>query len=117
MTLFDHAVLTFSGFSVLLGLLRGLTREVIALGSWVVAFFVASAYGGAAAPLLARQIPDESWRVLSSFVAVFFVVMIVMSVVALLMSKLIKSAGLGVEDRILQRRFPRELHSRFQCFE
>lgn len=101
MTLFDHAVLTLTGFSVLLGLLRGFTREVIALASWVVAFLVASVYGGEAAPLLASQIPDESWRVLASFVAVFFVVLIVMSVTALLMSKLIKSAGLGFEDRLL----------------
>ncbi len=101
MTLFDHAVLTLTGFSVLLGLLRGFTREVIALASWAVAFLVASYYGGDAAPLLEKQIPDESWRVLAAFIAVFFVVLIVMSVTALLMSKLIKSAGLGIEDRLL----------------
>jgi membrane protein required for colicin V production len=101
MTLFDHAVLVLTGFSVLLGVIRGLTREVISLASWAVAFLVASVYGGEAAPLLARQIPDESWRVLAAFVAVFFVVLIVMNVIALLTSRLIKSAGLGVEDRIL----------------
>jgi membrane protein required for colicin V production len=101
MTLFDHAVLTITGFSVLLGVIRGLTREVIALASWAIAFLVASVYGGAAAPLLARQIPDESWRVLAAFVAVFFVVLIVMNVIALLTSRLVKSAGLGVEDRLL----------------
>ena len=101
MTLFDHAVLTITGFSVLLGVLRGLTREVIALASWALAFLVASVYGGEAAPLLAQQIPDESWRVLAAFVAVFFVVLIVMNVIALLTSRLVKSAGLGVEDRVL----------------
>ncbi len=101
MTLFDHAVLTITGFSVLLGVIRGLTREVIALASWAVAFLVASVYGGEVAPLLARQIPDESWRVLAAFVAVFFVVLIVMNVIALLTSRLVKSAGLGVEDRVL----------------
>jgi membrane protein required for colicin V production len=101
MTLFDHAVLTITGFSVLLGVIRGFTREVIALASWAVAFLVASVYGGEAAPLLARQIPDESWRVLAAFVAVFFVVLIVMNVIALLTSRLVKSAGLGVEDRLL----------------
>ena len=101
MTLFDHAVLTLIGFSVLLGVIRGFAREVIALASWAVAIVVASVYGGEAAPLLARQIPDESWRVLAAFVAVFFVVLIVMSVIGLLTSRLIKSAGLGVEDRVL----------------
>ena len=101
MTLFDHAVLTITGFSVLLGVLRGFTREVIALASWGIAFVAASVYGGALAPLLARQIPDDSWRVLAAFVAVFFVVLIVMSLIALSISKLIKSAGLGFEDRLL----------------
>jgi membrane protein required for colicin V production len=101
MTLFDHAVLTITGFSVLLGVIRGFTREVIALASWAVAFLVASIYGGEAAPLLARQIPDDSWRALAAWVAVFFVVLIVMNVIALLTSRLVKSAGLGVEDRLL----------------
>ena len=100
MTLFDHVVLTIGGFSVLLGVLRGFTREVIALAGWVVAFTMASAYSGTAAPLLATQIPDESWRVLAAFVAVFFAVLIVMSLAALLAAKLIKSAGLGFEDRL-----------------
>jgi membrane protein required for colicin V production len=101
MTLFDHAVLTITGFSVLLGVIRGFTREVIALASWAVAFLVASIYGGEAAPLLARQIPDDSWRALAACAAVFFVVLIVMNVIALLTSRLVKSAGLGVEDRLL----------------
>ena len=101
MTLFDHAVLTITGFSVLLGLMRGFTREVISLASWAVAFIVASVYGGDAAPLLARQIPDDSWRALAAVAAVFFAVLIVMSLVAMLMSKLVNSAGLGFEDRLL----------------
>lgn len=100
MTLFDYAVLTIIGFSVLLGVTRGLMREVIALAAWVVAFVVAGAYGGDMAPLLARQIPDESWRTLAAVVAVFFVTLIVMSVIALATSRLIKSAGLGTEDRL-----------------
>ena len=99
MMLFDYAVLAIVGFSVLLGVIRGLVREVIALASWAVAFVAASAYGGAVAPLLAQQIPDDNWRALAAVVALFFVVLVVMNIVAMLASKLIKSAGLGVEDR------------------
>ena len=101
MTLFDYAVLAIVGFSVLLGVLRGFVREVIALSSWVVAFFVAGAYGGKMAALLVQQIPDENWRALAAVVVVFLVVLVLMNVVAMLTSKLIKSAGLGVEDRLL----------------
>ena len=101
MTLFDYAVLAIAGFSVLLGVIRGFVREVIALASWVVAFVTASAYGGDVAPLLAQQIPDENWRVLAAVAAIFSVVLVVMNIVAILASKLIKSAGLGIEDRLL----------------
>ena len=101
MTLFDYAVLAIAGFSVLLGVIRGFVREVMALLSWFIAFVVASVYGGAVAPLLAQQIADESWRILAAVVAVFVVALVVMNIVAMLASKLIKSAGLGVEDRLL----------------
>ena len=43
MTLFDYAVLAISGFSLLLGVLRGLSREVMALVAWAAAFIVAGA--------------------------------------------------------------------------
>ena len=101
MTLLDYAVFTIVGVSMLLGVIRGFVREVIALGSWVVAFIVSSAYGGDVAPLLAQQIPDEKWRVLAAVVAVFVVVLVVVNIVAMLASKLIKSAGLAIEDRLL----------------
>jgi membrane protein required for colicin V production len=101
MTLFDYAVLAVTGFSVLLGVLRGLSREVIALAAWVIAFVAAGALGDDVAPLLAQQITDESWRMLAAVVAVFFAALIVMSLIAMMVSRLIKSAGLGVEDRAL----------------
>lgn len=101
MTLFDYVALAIVGFSVLLGVLRGFVREVIALGSWVVAFVLASAYGSDVASLLAQQIPDERWRVLAAVVALFFVVLVVMNIVAMLVSRLVKSVGLAVEDRLL----------------
>ena len=101
MTLLDYAVFAIVGVSMLLGVIRGFVREVMALGSWVVAFIVSSAYGGDVAPLLAQQIPDEKWRVLAAVVAVFVVVLVVVNIMAMLASKLIKSAGLAIEDRLL----------------
>jgi membrane protein required for colicin V production len=101
MTLLDHAVLAIAGFSMLLGFLRGLTREVIVLASWAVAFVVAGAWGADMARVLEPQIADASWRALAAFVALFFVTLIVINVIALLAAKLVKSAGLGMEDRLL----------------
>jgi membrane protein required for colicin V production len=46
-------------------------------------------------------VPDERLRLLAGFVGIFLLVLLAMSLVALLVSKLVKSAGLGFEDRVL----------------
>jgi len=101
MTLFDLAVITIVGLSVLLSLIRGLVREVLALAAWVVAFLAANVLAGEVAPWMAEAIPSETLRLLAGFVMVFIVVLIAVSALAILASKLVKSAGLGLEDRLL----------------
>jgi len=101
MTLFDIAVLVVVGLSVLLSVIRGLVREVLALSAWVVAFLAANLLAGEVAPLLPDAVPGEEWRLLAGFVCVFVVVLVTMSFLAILVSKLVKSAGLGPEDRLL----------------
>ena len=101
MTLFDLAVVTIVGLSVLLSLIRGLVREVLALAAWVVAFLAANLLAGEVAPWMADAISNESLRLLAGFVAVFVVVLVAVSALAILASKLVKSAGLGLEDRLL----------------
>jgi len=101
MTLFDLAVLVVVGLSVLLSVIRGLVREVLALAAWVVAFLAANLLGGVVATWLADAIPSVELQLLAGFVCVFVVVLIAMSVLAIMVSKLVKSAGLGLEDRLL----------------
>jgi membrane protein required for colicin V production len=100
-TVFDYAVLTIVGASVLLSVMRGFVREVLALASWVIAFVAASVLSGIVAGWLSGVIADESWRALAAFVAVFLTTLITMSLIALAVSKLMRKAGLGVEDRLL----------------
>lgn len=100
MTLIDVVALVIVGLSVLFGVFRGLMREVLALVAWVAAFLVANLL----APEAARQLPEgmaAELRLLAGFVAVFLIVLVVVSVLAILASKLVKGAGLGVEDRVL----------------
>ena len=101
MTLFDLAVLAIVGLSVLLSVIRGLVREVLALAAWMVAFLTANLLAGEAASWLPESIPGEELRLLAGFLCVFVTVLIAMSVLAILVSKLVKSAGLGLEDRLL----------------
>ncbi len=40
----DYIIIGIIAFSILVSLLRGFVREVLSLGSWVVAFIVASRF-------------------------------------------------------------------------
>lgn len=101
MTLLDYAVLAIIGFSVLLSVIRGLVREVLALAAWAIALIVAWLFGGQLAALMPQEIPSEELRWLAGFATLFFLVLLAMSLVALAVSQLVKSAGLSVEDRVL----------------
>lgn len=101
MTLFDLAVIAIVGLSVLLSVIRGLVREVLALVAWAVAFFAANVLAGTVALWMPQALPTEELRMLAGFLCVFLGVLLVMSVLAILASKLVKNAGLGMEDRLL----------------
>jgi membrane protein required for colicin V production len=101
MTVFDFAVLIIVGLSVLLSVIRGLVREVLALLAWVIAFLAAHLLAGDFAALMPAELSSGEVRLLVSFAAVFLGVLLLMSLVAVLASKLVKSAGLGVEDCVL----------------
>lgn len=101
MTVFDYAVLAIVALSILLSVIRGLVREILALLAWVAAFVVANLFGGRVAALLPAQIPSEELRLLAGFVGIFFVVLLLMSLVSIAVSGLVKNAGLAAEDRIL----------------
>ena len=99
MTLFDYAVLVIIALSVLFGVMRGLVREVLSLVAWITAFVAANFLAAEVAALLPKGWATEELRLLIGFMVVFLVVLVVMSVLAILASKLVKSAGLGWEDR------------------
>lgn len=101
MTLIDLAVIAIIGLSVLLSVIRGLVREVLALAAWVAAFFAANVLAGTVAGWMPQALPTEELRLLAGFACVFLGVLIAMSVLAMLASKLVKNAGLGMEDRLL----------------
>ena len=101
MTVFDYAVLAILAFSILISVIRGLTREVLALAAWAVGFIVASLFAADIAALLGPQVPDERVRLLVAFAGMFVAVLLAMSLLAMLVSRLVKGAGLGLEDRLL----------------
>lgn len=101
MTLFDYVVLFILGLSVLFGVIRGLVREVLSLAAWVVAFVAANVLAPHVARVLPEGVASEEIRLLAGFVCVFVLVLVAMSVLAIMASKLVKIAGLGVADHVL----------------
>jgi membrane protein required for colicin V production len=101
MTVIDIVVLVISGISVVYGVFRGLVREVLALLAWVASFLLANLLAPDAAKLLPQAMASEELRLLVSFVAVFIVVLVGLSVLAILASKLVKIVGLGPADRVV----------------
>jgi len=99
MTIVDIAVLAIMGISIALGVLRGLVREVLALVAWVAAFLLSNFLAPEAARLLPQGMGSEEVRLLVSYVVVFIIVLVALSVLAVLASKIVKVVGLGVSDR------------------
>ena len=100
MTSLDLLALGIVLFSAVLGLMRGLTREVLSLLSWAAAFYAAKTY----APQLAPWIPGLDAPALSHAVAlvvIFVAVLITASLVSAVLGGLVKMVGAGAYDRIL----------------
>lgn len=99
MTGFDYAVLAIVGVSVLLSIMRGFVREVLALISWVAAFIVARLYALELVPLLPEAIPNEELKMLAAFLIVFLTTLLLCSLLAIALSHIFKKVGLGWIDR------------------
>ena len=104
MAWFDYGVLTVLGLSLLLGAFRGLMRELVSLAGWFAAFILATAFSG----IVAAKMPESLGPLLSgllSFLLVFIVVLLVSGLVGLVLSRLVRAAGLGFTDRLLGAAF------------
>lgn len=105
MTWIDYTIIAIVGISVLLSVIHGLVREIMSLVAWVAAFVVAQLYAGDAATLFPAALDNPSLRLFAGFVAVFVIVLIAMTLLAIAISSLVKTAGLGFADRALGAMF------------
>lgn len=101
MTWFDYAVIALLALSAVLGIWRGLVREVFALGGWIAAFVVAMLFAGEAGELLPAGSATPFVRAAFAGVVIFLVVLIGCGVAGMLLAKVMRLAGLGLADRTL----------------
>lgn len=97
----DYAILALLGLSVLVGLWRGFLAEVLALATWVAAFWLA----WLGAPRLAQYLPADvaapSLRLLIAGGACFLVVVLLGGLLGFFLRKLVAGSGLSGTDRLL----------------
>jgi membrane protein required for colicin V production len=105
MTSFDYVVLTIIGLSIVLSVMRGLLREVLAILGWVAAFYVAKTYANQLLPMMPTDIPTESLRILAAFLVLFLATLLVTSLLAIALSAIFKKIGLGWLNRFLGAAF------------
>jgi len=101
MTIFDYAVLTIIGLSVIFSVMRGMVREVLAILGWVAAFYVGRTYTDQLLPMMPADIPTESLRVLAAFLVLFLATLLLASLLAIVISTIFKKIGLGWLNRLL----------------
>ena len=101
MTSFDYAVIVIVSLSVIVSVMRGLLKEVLAILGWVVAFYVAKTYSSQILPMMPVEIPTESLRMLASFLVLFVATLILSSLLAIALASIFKKMDLGWLNRSL----------------
>lgn len=101
MTWLDYAVVGVFAASLVVGAWRGLVREVLSILGWVIAFLAANLLAGPLGPVMPQAIPSPELRIAAAYVAVFVGALMATALVGLLLSKIVKAAGLGGMDRML----------------
>ncbi|MSR16010.1 MAG: CvpA family protein [Gammaproteobacteria bacterium] len=97
----DIFILSVIGISSILGLFRGLVREVVSLGGWVVAGWVAFKFAGPVGEQFGMMISIPSLRMGVAFVTLLVGILMLFGIFNFLLGKLIDSTGLTGTDRML----------------
>lgn len=100
MTWFDYAVFAVLGISFVVGIFRGLIKELINLAGWACAFVLSTVFGGTLAKLMPQSLGPMLASLLA-YLAIFISTLLVASLIAMLLSTAAKSAGLGATNRSL----------------
>src|SRR4051794_36967107 len=101
MTWVDLIVLAVLAISALLAFLRGFVREVLGLGAWIGAIFVAIWALPRARPQFQEWIGNSPWADLAAFGIVFLITLIVLMIVSRWVSGIVRASPVGGLDRSL----------------
>jgi membrane protein required for colicin V production len=96
----DLAMLAVLLLSVVVGLVRGLTFEVLSLAGWVVAYFAAQWFAAELAPYLPIGEPGSLARHVAALALLFVGVLVAWTLLARLVRLLLHATPLSLIDRV-----------------
>ncbi len=105
MTALDYFVIGIIAVSSLLGLVRGVVKELLSLLAWVLAFMAAKLFADWATRWVPVQLENPALRHAAGFILIFILVMVLAMLVGMVLSASIKALGLGLADRLLGMAF------------
>ncbi len=97
----DLALIGIVLVSALLSMVRGFTREVLAIASWAAAFAAAYYFYPQLLPYAKQYIHKDALALAATVAAIFFVTLIVVSIVTVRLSDAILDSKVGPLDRTL----------------
>jgi membrane protein required for colicin V production len=100
-TLLDGILIGITLISAFLAMLRGFSREVLSVGSWVVAAVVALLYYPLALPFMQQYINSEPIAVGAAIGSIFIVVLIIATIITVKIADFIIDSRVGPLDRTL----------------
>lgn len=101
----DIVLAAVLALSVLVGLWRGLVREVMALAGWVAAYIAAQTLSGMVAPWVPVGSTGGVLNLAVAFVLTFLGVFVVWALLTRLISALVKATPLSAVDRLFGAAF------------
>ncbi|EKF42918.1 CvpA family protein [Nitratireductor indicus] len=100
-TLLDGVLVGFTLVSAMLAMVRGFSREVLSIASWVAAAAAAYFFHPLVLPYVKPYISNDMLAVAAAAAAVFFVALIVVTVITMKVADFIIDSRVGALDRTL----------------
>jgi membrane protein required for colicin V production len=97
----DYFFIAIIGISVIVGLLRGFTREALSLAGWIVAIWITVTYADKLQALLVPHVSSPTMRLALAVIILFLLTMIVAAMLSYLFLQLIEMSGLSGTDRLI----------------
>jgi membrane protein required for colicin V production len=100
-TLLDGILIGFTLVSAILAMVRGFSREVLSIASWVAAAFGAYFLYPLVLPYVQPYVDNQTLALVIAAAAVFFVVLIIVTIITMKIADFIVDSRIGALDRTL----------------